>query len=423
VSAELLAVIAVIAVAMVFDYTNGFHDAANAIATSVSTRALTPRAALIVAALGNFVGAHFGAKVAKTVGDGLVLLPTGLASLGVVFAGVLGAIGWNLLTWYFGIPSSSSHALFGGLVGATLFSAGAQVQWANIGQKVILPMIVSPMVGILLGAIVMFLLLWLIKGLTVMGRPPTPPAPGPTAPEPALVGAGVEARTAEARVGSGVVAPAPETPATPGPPLAPDDGTPPARSLGARVKGQARRAGARVGRSLNNGVQPGPLNRTFRWLQALSATAMAVGHGMQDAAKTMGIVVLALYTGGIQDSRTHIPSWVYYASATVLALGTYAGGWRIIRTLGRRIIHLGPPEGFAAETVASSVLYYNALALGAPISTTHTITSAIMGVGATKRFSAVRWGVAGNIVIAWILTFPGAALIAVIAYFLVRPIF
>jgi PiT family inorganic phosphate transporter len=150
---------------------------------------------------------------------------------------------------------------------------------------------------------------------------------------------------------------------------------------------------------------------------------MAVGHGMQDAAKTMGIVVLALYTGGIQDSKTDIPEWVYYASATVLALGTYAGGWRIIRTLGRRIIHLRPPEGFAAETVASSVLYYNALVLGAPISTTHTITSAIMGVGATKKLSAVRWGVAGNIVIAWVLTFPGAAAIAVLSYFLVRPLF
>jgi PiT family inorganic phosphate transporter len=150
---------------------------------------------------------------------------------------------------------------------------------------------------------------------------------------------------------------------------------------------------------------------------------MSIGHGMQDAAKTMGIIVLALYTGGFQPDKTHIPQWVYYSSATVLALGTWAGGWRIIRTLGRRIIDLGPPEGFAAETVASSVLYYNALVLGAPISTTHTITSAIMGVGATKRLSAVRWGVAGNIVVAWVLTFPCAALAAGIFYFLVRPLF
>jgi PiT family inorganic phosphate transporter len=169
--------------------------------------------------------------------------------------------------------------------------------------------------------------------------------------------------------------------------------------------------------------QPGRLNRGFRLAQSVSASFMAVGHGMQDAAKTMGIVVLALYTGGFQDSKTDIPWWVYYASATVLALGTYAGGWRIIRTLGRRIIHLGPAEGFAAETVASSVLWFNSLVLGAPISTTHTITSAIMGVGATKRLTAVRWGVAGNIVVAWILTFPAAGLFACLIYVLVHPIF
>ena len=333
-SAELLAVIAVIAVAMLFDYTNGFHDAANAIATSVSTRALTPRAALVIAALGNFVGAHFGGNVAKTVGDGLVILPTGLASLGVVFAGVIGAIIWNLITWYFGLPSSSSHALFGGLVGATLFASGGEVQWTNILEKVIYPMVLSPMVGVILGYLVMLALLWIF-----------------------------------------------------------------------------RRA------------NPGPLNRGFRWAQTASATAMAIGHGMQDAAKTMGIIVLALFTGGFQDNKTHVPQWVFFTSATVLAFGTYAGGWRIIRTLGRRVIHLGPPEGFAAETVASSVLYFNALVLGAPISTTHTITSAIMGVGATKRLSAVRWGVAGNIVMAWILTFPAAAAIAVLTYLAVRPLF
>ncbi|MEV1330251.1 inorganic phosphate transporter [Micromonospora costi] len=331
---ELIAVLAVIAVALAFDYTNGFHDAANAIATSVSTRALTPRVALLLAAVGNFVGAHFGAGVAKTVGDGLVTLPTGVASLGVVFAGVLGAIAWNLITWYFGLPSSSSHALFGGLVGATLLAAGGVVQWMNIIEKVILPMVISPIVGLTLGYLVMLALLWLFR------------------------------------------------------------------------KGQ-----------------PGKLNRGFRWAQTASAAAMSVGHGMQDAAKTMGIVVLALYTGGFQESKTHIPGWVFWTSATMLALGTYAGGWRIIRTLGRKIIDLGPPEGFAAETVASAVLYFNALVLKAPISTTHTITSAIMGVGATKRLSAVRWNVAGNIVIAWIITFPAAALIACLTYLVVRPLF
>ncbi|MBO4162233.1 MULTISPECIES: inorganic phosphate transporter [Micromonospora] len=333
-SPELIAVLAVIAVALAFDYTNGFHDAANAIATSVSTRALTPRLALGLAAVGNFVGAHFGAGVAKTVGDGLVTLPTGVGSLGVVFAGVLGAIAWNLITWYFGLPSSSSHALFGGLVGATLLSTGGVVQWVTIGEKVILPMVLSPIVGLTLGYLLMLAILWAFR------------------------------------------------------------------------KGQ-----------------PGKLNRGFRWAQTASAAAMSVGHGMQDAAKTMGIVVLALYTGGFQDDKTHIPGWVFWTSATMLALGTYAGGWRIIRTLGRKIIDLGPPEGFAAETVASAVLYFNALVLKAPISTTHTITSAIMGVGATKRLSAVRWNVAGNIVLAWIITFPAAALIACLTYLVVRPLF
>jgi PiT family inorganic phosphate transporter len=334
VSPELIAVLAVIVAAMLFDFTNGFHDAANAIATSISTRALTPRVALGMAAIGNFIGAHFGAGVAKTVGDGLVSLPTGIPSLGVVFAGVLGAIAWNLVTWYFGLPSSSSHALFGGLVGATLLASGGIVQWGNILDKVIVPMVLSPVVGLVLGYLVMLAILWIFRH-----------------------------------------------------------------------------------------GQPGRLNRGFRHAQTVSAAAMSIGHGMQDAAKTMGIVVLALYTGGYQSDKTHIPGWVFWTSATMLALGTYAGGWRIIRTLGRKIIDLGPPEGFAAETVASAVLYFNALVLKAPISTTHTITSAIMGVGATKRLTAVRWNVAGNIVIAWVITFPAAAAIACLAYLLVRPIF
>jgi PiT family inorganic phosphate transporter len=337
VSSEFVAVIAVILMAMAFDYTNGFHDAANAIATSVSTRALTPRVALVMAAVGNFVGAHLGGNVAKTVGSGLVVLPTGLASLGVVFAGVVGAICWNLLTWYFGIPSSSSHALFGGLVGATLsavlFGVGGEVQWGGILEKVIIPMVVSPLVGFGLGGLVMLAVMWIFR------------------------------------------------------------------------RGN-----------------PGKLNRGFRLAQSVSAAAMSVGHGMQDAAKTMGIVVLALYTGGYQSSKDHIPEWVFWTSATVLALGTYSGGWRIIRTLGRRVIHLDPPAGFAAETVASAVLFTTSR-LGLPISTTHTITSAIMGVGATRKFSAVRWGVAGNIVAAWILTFPAAATFATIVYVLVRPLF
>ena len=333
VTPELIAVLAVIGVALVFDYTNGFHDAANAIATSISTRALTPRVALGMAAIGNFIGAHFGAEVAKTVGSGLVELPTGVSSLGIVFAGVIGAIVWNLITWYFGLPSSSSHALIGGLVGSTVAASGT-VLWTGIGESVIIPMILSPMVGFILGYIVMIGVQWLFR----------------------------------------------------------------------------------------NG-HPGKLNRGFRWAQTASAAAMSVGHGMQDAAKTIGIVVLALFVGGYQSDPTHIPEWAFWTSAAVLAAGTYAGGWRIIRTLGRKIIDLRPPEGFAAETVASGVLYFNALVLGAPISTTHTITSAIMGVGATKRLSAVRWGVAGNIVGAWILTFPAAGSIGALMYFLVRPLF
>ncbi|MFY1689543.1 inorganic phosphate transporter [Plantactinospora sp. WMMB782] len=332
-SPELIAVLAVIAVALLFDYTNGFHDAANAIATSISTRALTPRVALAMAAIGNFIGAHFGADVAKTVGSGLVDLPTGVSSLGIVFAGVIGAITWNLITWYFGLPSSSSHALIGGLVGSTLAASGT-VLWKGIGEDVVLPMILSPLVGFLLGYLVMVAVQWIFR----------------------------------------------------------------------------------------NG-QPGKLNRGFRWAQTASAAAMSIGHGMQDAAKTIGIVVLALFVGGYQDSAEHIPEWAFWTSATVLALGTYAGGWRIIRTLGRKIIDLRPPEGFAAETVASGVLYFNALVLGAPISTTHTITSAIMGVGATKRLSAVRWGVAGNIVGAWVLTFPAAGSIGALMYLLVNPLF
>jgi inorganic phosphate transporter, PiT family len=334
VDTTLVAVLAVVLIALAFDYTNGFHDAANAIATSVSTRALTPRIALGMAAVGNFIGAHLGEEVAKTVGDGLVTLPTNVSSLGVVFAGVGGAIVWNLITWYFGLPSSSSHALFGGLVGATLFAADGVVQWGNILNKVIIPMIVSPMVGFTLGFIVMIGVLWAFR----------------------------------------------------------------------------------------NG-QPGRLNRGFRHAQTLSAAAMSIGHGMQDAAKTIGVVVLALYIGGYQSSATTIPEWTIWASAAVLAAGTYAGGWRIIRTLGRKIIDLRPPEGFAAETVASAVLYFNALVLHAPISTTHTITSAIMGVGATKRLSAVRWNVAGNIVIAWVTTFPAAAAFACLVYVIVRPLF
>jgi PiT family inorganic phosphate transporter len=324
---DLLPIGIVIALAMGFNYTNGFHDAANAIATSVSTRALTPRAALIMAAVANLVGAFFGAKVAKTIGSGIIAQPEGINGLWLVGAALVGAIGWNLITWWFGLPSSSSHALIGGLAGAALV-AGVGVQWVNILEVVIIPMLLSPIAGLVLGYLAMCAILWLF-----------------------------------------------------------------------------RRA------------QPGRVSRGFRWAQTASAAAMAFGHGLQDASKTAGVVVLALTVSGHHEGNS-IPPWVLVMSAIVISLGTYAGGWRIMRTLGRRIIHLTPPQGFAAETTAAGSLYVAGMAFGAPISTTHTITSAIMGVGATKRLSAVRWGVAGNIVGAWILTFPGAGLVAVLAWYI-----
>lgn len=328
--ATFAAVVAIIAIALIFDYTNGFHDAANAIATSVSTRALTPRAALILAAVANLIGALLGEGIAKTVGSGIIDAPTGSVGLLIVFSGVFGAITWNLVTWYFGLPSSSSHALIGGLIGAAM-TASVSVHWAGVTEKVIIPMIASPLVGFVLAYVLMIVILW------------------------------------------------------------------------------AFRRG-----------HPAKLSKRFRWAQTGSATAMALGHGLQDGQKTAGVVVLALVVGGYQTGDD-IPLWVKLSVATALAAGTYAGGWRIMRTLGRRIIDLDPPRGFAAETVAAGVLYTTAYAFQAPISTTHTITSAVMGVGATKRLSAVRWAVAGNIVTAWVLTIPAAGTVAAATYFLLHP--
>ncbi|HYH31216.1 MAG TPA: inorganic phosphate transporter [Pseudonocardia sp.] len=321
----LTTIIVVIVIALVFDYTNGFHDAANAIATSVATRALAPRTALAMAAVMNLIGAFLGTEVASTVGSGIIEPPQGMAGLIVVLAALLGAITWNLITWWFGLPSSSSHALIGGLVGAALASAGA-VQWDGVLQKVVIPMVLSPVVGFALAALVMLALLWIFRN----GRP----------------------------------------------------------------------------RRLAVG---------FRHAQTVSAAAMALGHGLQDAQKTMGVIVLALVVGGYHEGFD-IPWWVVLISAGALSAGTYAGGWRIMRTLGRRIIDLDPPRGFAAEVTASAVLYTTAFAFAAPISTTQTITSSILGVGATKRLSAVRWGVAGNILVAWVLTIPMAALAAALAF-------
>jgi PiT family inorganic phosphate transporter len=330
-SVELIAVLVVIVVAVGFDYTNGFHDAANAIATSVSTRALSPKAALLMAAVMNLFGAFLGTSVASTVGSGIIQAPQGLSGLIVVLCALIGAIIWNLITWYFGLPSSSSHALIGGLVGAALASANT-VKWGGVLEKVIIPMLVSPVVGFLLAGIVMIALLWIFKD-----------------------------------------------------------------------------------------SRPTKVNRGFRLAQTVSAAAMALGHGLQDAQKTMGVIVLALVVGGFHQG-TDVPWWVILISAGALSAGTYSGGWRIMRTLGRRIIDLDPPRGFAAEATASSILYTTAFVFAAPISTTQTITSAILGVGATKRLSAVRWGVAGNIAVAWVLTLPAAGLCAAVSFWILHPL-
>ncbi len=328
---ELVAIVVVIVVALGFDYTNGFHDAANAIATSVSTRALAPRTALLMAAVMNLVGAFLGTSVATTVGSGIIEAPVGASGLVVVLAALVGAIVWNVVTWYFGMPSSSSHALIGGLVGAALASAGS-VKWSGVVGKVLIPMVVSPVVGFVLAGLVMLALLWAFR----RGRPTR-------------------------------------------------------------------------------------LTRGFRHAQTLTAAAMALGHGLQDAQKTMGVIVLALVVGGYHQGF-EVPWWVVLLSAGALSAGTYSGGWRIMRTLGRRIIDLDPPRGFAAEATASAVLYTTAFAFAAPISTTQTITASILGVGATKRLSAVRWGVAGNIVVAWVLTIPMAALVAALAFWAIHPL-
>ena len=318
-------IVVVVTVALAFDYTNGFHDAANAVATSVSTRALTPRAAVLMAAVFNVIGALLGHGVAKTIGSGIIGPPQSDRGMVIVLAGLLGAIAWNLFTWALGLPSSSSHALIGGLAGAGLASS-ATVHWSVIVEKVVIPMVLSPLVGFSLAFAVMIGVLWAF-----------------------------------------------------------------------------RRA------------RPGVAGRRFRAAQTASAGAMALGHGLQDAQKTMGVITLALVAGGYH-SGTSIPLWVTLSAAGAISLGTASGGWRIMRTLGRRVIEIDPPRGFVAETVASAVLFVTAFAFQAPISTTHTITSAILGVGATRRRSAVRWGVAGDIATAWVLTLPMSGLVAALAY-------
>ncbi|MFD3513648.1 anion permease [Streptomyces sp. NPDC058657] len=327
---DTFALIVTIGVALGFTYTNGFHDSANAIATSVSTRALTPRAALAMAAVMNLAGAFLGQGVAKTVSEGLIETPHGQKGMAILFAALVGAIVWNLVTWYFGLPSSSSHALFGGMVGAAL-AGGTEVIWGGVLSKVVIPMFLSPFVGLIIGYLVMVAIMWMFRK-----------------------------------------------------------------------------------------ANPHKAKRGFRIAQTVSAAGMALGHGLQDAQKTMGIVVMALVIADVEGQDDAIPIWVKVACAVTLSLGTYAGGWRIMRTLGRRIIELDPPQGFAAETTAASVMYTASFMFHAPISTTHVITSAIMGVGSTKGPRAVRWGVAKNIVMGWFITMPAAAFVAAVSFWAVQ---
>jgi PiT family inorganic phosphate transporter len=315
--------VAVVAIALFFDFTNGFHDTANSIATSVSTRALSPRMAVLSSAILNFVGAFFFFAVAATVAKGIV--NPDVITLEVVLAGLVGAITWNLITWYLGLPSSSSHALIGGVIGSAVAATGGfdVVLWGGLKEKVLIPSLLAPTLGLVGAAVLMTLTIWLIR----------------------------------------------------------------------------KRA-------------PGTVNRLFRRLQLVSGAFVAFTHGTNDAQKTMGIITLALIvSGNLAAEPFQVPLWVKISAATAMAVGTYAGGWRIIRTLGQRVAKLDPPQGFAAQTSTAVILWLTAR-YGFPVSTTHTISGSVLGAGASTRLSAVRWGVAGNILLAWTLTIPCAGLVA-----------
>ena len=323
--------IVVIAIGLAFDFTNGFHDTANYVATWVGTRAMSPRAAVLVSAVANLAGAFVTTAVAKTVGKGLI--DTNLVTNQVLLAALLGAIAWNLMTWWLGLPSSSTHALVGGLCGAALVQAGTKgVLWHGLWEKVIIPAAASPLIGFA-GAFVLVVLIY----------------------------------------------------------------------------------------RLFFRASPGMANRGFRYGQLVSGTWVAFTHGANDAQKTMGVIALALYTHG-SISTFYIPTWVKVVAALTIGAGTYVGGWRIIRTLGQRIYKMAPEHGFAAQVAAGSTLYLGTH-YGFPISTTHVVTGSVMGAGATRRLSAVRWGVAGNIVFAWLLTIPAAGLVAAGLYYPVHWIF
>jgi PiT family inorganic phosphate transporter len=319
----------VVGTALAFDFTNGFHDTANAVATSISTRAMAPRAAVTLAAALNFVGAFLSLAVAATIASGIV--DPELITLPIVFSGLIGAIAWNLLTWYFGLPSSSSHALIGGVVGAAFAAEGSKAVFGDgLVEKVMIPALVAPVL--------------------------------------ALVAAGV------------------------------------AILIAYRIVGHQ---------------PPGTVSRGFRLGQIVSGSMFSLAHGTNDAQKTMGIIFLALIANGNLSASDSVPNWVVVSAATAIALGTYVGGWRIIRTIGSRIIKMDPAQGFAAQSVGAAVIL-SASHVGFPLSTTHVISGGIMGAGAAKRISAVRWGVAGNIVVAWVLTLPAAAVVGGVTYGVTR---
>ena len=321
-----LLLVLIVITALIFDFTNGAHDCANAIATVVSTKVATPRMAVTMAALLNLLGAFLGTEVAKTLGGGLVYPAMVEGSQILVFAALVGAIVWNLLTWYLGIPSSSSHALIGGLLGSAWANAGFEaINFSGVVTKVVLPFIGSPLAGFCAGFLAMFIIYW------------------------------VCARFRRARI-----------------------------------------------------------NAWFRRMQLVSAGFMALSHGLNDAQKTMGVITLALLLFGYLDT-VEIPLWVKLVCALAMCMGTAIGGWKIVKTMGHRIFKLEPVHGFAAETATGCVITCASM-IGAPVSTTHTVSSAIFGVGSSKRLSAVRWGVAGQLVIAWVLTLPCAGIVGAISY-------
>jgi inorganic phosphate transporter, PiT family len=323
--------VVVIVVALGFDFTNGFHDTANAVATSVSTRALTPRLAVLVASVANLAGAFATTAVATTVGTGIVAAD--LINTKTILAALLGAIAWNLLTWWFGLPSSSSHALIGGLVGAALVQSGEKgVLWHGLAHNIVIPALIAPVIAFGAAFLLLVVIYWVFRRLT-----------------------------------------------------------------------------------------RGVANRGFRLGQLASGTFVAFTHGSNDAQKTMGVIALALFANGNLDTF-EIPTWVKFAAGLAIAAGTYVGGWRIMRTLGQRLYKMEPESGFSAQSAAGAVIWA-ATKYGYPLSTTHVISGAVLGAGATQRLSAVRWGVAGNIVFAWILTIPAAAAVAAACYWPVQAIF